>query len=66
MRPYERTIMDPTSEAFFTAAFGKEIAKSFTISAATTVGMLVGMFAVGYVIGKVNEKRQKTTPATTA
>lgn len=58
--------MEPTSEAFFTAAFGKEIAKSFAISAVTTVGMMVGMIAVGYVVSKVNKRLQKPIKATTS
>jgi hypothetical protein len=58
--------MDTTNEAFFTAAFGKDLAKSTLISAATMVGMLGGVIAIGYVAEKLEnrklKKSQKTAP----
>ena len=54
------------NEPFFTAALGKEIAKSFIISATTTVGMMVGMIAIGYVVKKVNESRKKSESTVTS
>ncbi len=51
--------MEPTNvEPFFTAAFGKEIAKSLAISAATTAGMVLAMAAIGAGITWY-EKRKK-------
>lgn len=51
--------MEPLNESFFSAALGKEIAKHLIISAVTTVGMLGGMIAVGYVISKVKNRTPK-------
>lgn len=51
------------NEPFFTAAFGKDVAKSLIISAATTAGMILGMAAVGAAI-TWNEKRKKNSSAT--
>lgn len=36
-------------------SFGKEIAKTLTVSAATTAGMIVGTIAIGYAVGKFQE-----------
>lgn len=58
--------MDPLNEPFFTAAFGKEIAKSLIISAVTTAGMLGGMIAVGIVISAVQDRRKKSKKPVTA
>lgn len=57
--------MEPLNESFFSAALGKEIAKHLIISAVTTVGMLGGMIAVGYVIGKVKNRTPKREAITT-
>lgn len=36
-------------------SLGKEVAKAFTVSAAAAAGTVVGMIAIGYVVGKVQE-----------
>jgi hypothetical protein len=47
-------VENPTNESF-----GKEIAKTLIISTATTAGMLVGVAAVGFVVGKFQEFKTK-------
>lgn len=46
--------LDPALE---TPAFPTELAKSFALSAATTVGMLSGLAVYGYVKLKVKERK---------
>lgn len=43
-------------EPFFTPAFGKAIAQTLIISAASTAGMFVGMIAVGAGIDWVQKR----------
>lgn len=39
-------------------SFGKEIAKTLALSAATTAGMVVGLVAVGLAASKIQEVRK--------
>jgi predicted deacylase len=50
--------MDNITEPFFTAEFGKEIAKSLIIAAATTAGMVGGFIAVGIVVKAVKDHQK--------
>lgn len=58
--------MDNTTEAFFTAQFGKDLAKQTALGIAISVGTAIGLIAVGAGISKVKEykakKAQKTNP----
>jgi hypothetical protein len=39
--------------------FGKEIAKTFVLSAAATVGMVAGFYAIGFVMTKIEDRKNK-------
>jgi hypothetical protein len=38
-------------------SFGKEIAKTFIVSAAGAAGMMVGLLAVGFVSQKIRDRK---------
>lgn len=40
-------------------SFGKEIAKTLTVSAATTAGMIGGMLVIGFAVGKFQQFKTK-------
>lgn len=42
-------------------SFGKEIAKTFALSAAFTAGTIAGVAAVAFTVNKVSELKQKRT-----
>lgn len=39
--------------------FGKEIAKTFVISAVSTAGMMAGLLVIGFVAAKLDERKKK-------
>lgn len=59
-----------TTEAFFSADFGKQIAKDLVLSTVMTVGVLAGFVVVGsaanYVQKKIEAKKQSKKAATVA
>jgi ABC-type glycerol-3-phosphate transport system permease component len=50
--------MDNINESFFSAASGKDIARSVIISTATTVSMIGVMTAVAYAMKKLEDRRE--------
>lgn len=40
-------------------SFGKEIAKTFVISAVSTVGMVAGLIVIGLVTEKIRDRQNK-------
>lgn len=52
-------------EPFFSAAFGKAVAKTLIISVASSAGVLVGFVVVGFAVSEVQKRlKKKTVPAT--
>ena len=47
------------NEPFFTADFGKDIAKSLIINAAASVGIFGGMIVVGLIAEKIQARKIK-------
>lgn len=47
------------TEDYTNHSFGKEIAKTLIVSAATTAGMMVGAAAIGFTVTKVSEFRAR-------
>lgn len=55
--------MDTLNELSESGSFGKDLAKTFALSTASTAGMIGGLFIVGLVL-EANKKRKAKKAAT--
>lgn len=62
----DTVINDVPCPAIEDISFGKEVAKTLTLSAVTTAGMVIGLAAVGLATSKIVEMRKQRHDKKTA